>query len=253
MKSNIEMSQEMIDRFESYLAQNDLSNNIKPSRFIETMKSHKNFIDFMNLDEQLHMEKRNPLIAVLGDSVSCGHFEMIDQEKFIVAHDPSLCYMEFVKKMLQEAYPMTCVSLVNSAIAGDNIRNMEKRLTRDIISFQPDLVVLNASLNWSKNRGTLDDFKAAYRTVVERVLSETTADLILLTPNVSTYEEELGPRVDFIRQLAEEYKVTLIDLHRMYTDVCRPEEYESVLANRENHPTVYGHKLFAKAIMKAMA
>ncbi len=253
MKSNIEMSQEMIDRFENYLDQNDLSNGIKPLRFIETMKKHKNIIDFMNLDEQLHIEKRNPLIAVLGDSVSCGHFEIIDLEKFLIAHDPSVCYMELVKKMLQERYPLTCVSLVNSAIAGDNIRNMEKRLTRDIVSFQPDLIVLNATLNWSENRGTLEDFKTAYRTVVERILSETDADLILLTPNVTSYEEELKPRIDFVKQLAEEYKVTMIDLHKMYTDVCRPEEYESVLANRENHPTVYGHRLFAKAIMKVMA
>ena len=53
---------------------------------------------------------------------------------------------------------MLPITFVNSGIAGDNIYGkMKYRLNRDVIRYQPDLVIINATLNWSKNRGSLEE------------------------------------------------------------------------------------------------
>lgn len=250
--STREMPAGLQARFEQYLDSHDVSNGLRPERFLEVMKTHRNLIDYTHRGEPLHLERRNPLMVVLGDSVSCGHFEMIDLARGLMAHDPCACYMEKVRVRLQQVYPLTAVTLVNSAIAGDNIASMEQRLTRDVISHQPDLVVLNATLNWPDYRGTFADFQAAYRRVVQRILLETDADLLLLTPNITTYEDELAPRVQLVKDLADEFQLPMVDLHRMFTDLLTPEEYPAVLANGENHPTVRGHEFMARAIMKVL-
>ena len=75
----------------SYLDSHDVSNGLRPKRFLKVMKTHRNLIDYAHRVEPLRLERHNPLMVVLGDSVSCGHFEMIDLPRGLMAHDLCAC------------------------------------------------------------------------------------------------------------------------------------------------------------------
>lgn len=66
--------------------------------------------------------------------------------------------MEQFRNLLIDKYEQTSVSAVNSGIAGDSMYGMKARLYRDVIRYQPDLVILNGSLNWGEEHGSTEDY-----------------------------------------------------------------------------------------------
>lgn len=253
MKPVIEMPEYLKRRLSSYIETHDVTNGIKAKRFIEIMKTHRGFCDFAGLDNEEFIDSRNPLIAALGDSVTGGHFEAGDLSKLEIAQDPALSYVSIFLNLLHDEYPVTTPSLINSGIAGDNIHGMHKRLKRDVIRYEPDLVILNASLNWSVNRGSLAYYKQEYEAVVREILSETEADLILVTANAKISDEKdlnFDERTEFIRETAKKYNLPLCDFRRIFDEILAEDELKQVLSNRENHPTPFAHKIMAKALMR---
>lgn len=253
MKSKYEMAIHYQQKFEEYLLTHSLTNHIKPKKFIQILKEHLNIIQFHEIDNDCFVDLRNPCIVVLGDSVSGGHFEMIDEQKMIIAQDLQDSYVDKLQYLLHQQFPLTVINMINSALAGDNIKGMYKRLTRDVIMYQPDLVIINASLNWSKNRGTLDQYQYYYEQVIQRILRETQTEIILLTPNQAVANDldiNLKERVDIVRKMAAQYQLSLVDIYKMWNDVVNEHDLISTLSNKENHPTPLGHTYIAEAIMQ---
>lgn len=249
MKSKYEMSQAYESQFEDYLLNTRVANHIRPKQFIHILKIHKNMTNFMEIDNMKHIDLRNPLIAVLGDSVSAGHFEANDITKLDIVQNINDSYVEKFRNLLSKQFPLALINIVNSAIAGDNIKNMNKRLTRDVIAHQPDLVIINATLNWSKNRGTLQDYQFYYENIVQRILRETKAEIVLLTPNQSI-DQSLYDRVNIVRHIADKYQLSCVDIYQMWEDVVVEKDLITTLSNQDNHPTPLGHTFIAKAIMQ---
>ncbi|MBQ4382925.1 MAG: hypothetical protein II795_00455 [Firmicutes bacterium] len=214
------------------------------------------------------LERRNPLIVVLGDSVTAGHFEFIaesraDFPRYIEAGlpvevvDERVSYPEIFRDRLSDLYDSTSVSVINAGIAGGNILGMEERLTRDVISHDPDLVILNGSLNWGVGEEQLAIYTAALERVIKRMKAETDADIVLLTPNmmdpaIATEEsvEALEQRVAVIREMAPRLGVCLADAYKVWKDFVgdrfAPGE---LLANGQNHPTMAGHRVYAEVLL----
>lgn len=258
---------------------------VKPIRFIEKMKVNQGSIGFLSgfgLDED-GLERKNPVIVALGDSVTAGHFESLImmspeelQEVFIhMAENPSdsakiplmeitdsrESYVEKFRYMLIDKYELTSVSTINAGIAGDNLIQMEARAGRDVIRYQPDLVLINGSLNWDVSMGTVDAYKAIVKRLVRRIKAETTADIILLTPNGDLPNKLFGgeeaplpttpERVEKIRQVAVEEEVCLADVYAVWENAREKGcLWEELLANKINHPSVEGHVVYAMVLMK---
>lgn len=255
MKPSVEMPEYLQARMKNYVETHDVTNGIKADRFIEIMKTHRGFCDFANIDNEEFLELKNPLIVILGDSVSGGHFEAGDLRKLEIAQDPFAGYAMKFLQMLREEYPVTTPSLINSGIAGDNIHGMHKRLKRDVLRYAPDLVILNASINWSVNRGSLEYFEQEYETVVREILSETDAELILATANAKISDDKdpnFDERTQFIRQLADKYRLLLADFRKIFDETLSKEELKLVLSNGENHPTPFAHTIMAAALMQTV-
>jgi len=260
-----------------------LNSPAKPVRFIEKMIQNKGVFGKPDTDG---LQRKNPVIVGFGDSVTAGRFEdliswspllikklqdiVLSSELFssfdddmptIEISDCRESYLEKFRNMLIDKYEQTSVSVINAGIAGDNLIEMEKRAERDIIRYQPDLVLINGSLNWHISLGSADFYKALLRRIVQRIKNETTADIILLTPNGALPNKllfgenaqmpDVSERAQKIREVAEEEHVCLADVFAVWEnakeDGC---PWERILANGINHPGVEGHEVYAMILMK---
>jgi len=243
----------------------------KPEHFLKVMKHNTGFIGGLTKygHDKKGLERRNPLIAVLGDSVTAGHFEMLVRDmadfpafikagKALEAVDERESYPEKFRERLSDRYEATSVSVINSGIAGDTILGMEARLSRDVISHNPDLTIINGSLNWGPECGSNKIFEEALRRIIRRIKAETESDIILLTPNMEDLSdspfpagEPLEERVEMIRKMAKKENVCLADVYAVwkgFTDLGHP--VKGLLANGMNHPTPAGHQVYAEVLMK---
>lgn len=258
-----------------------LSENIKfigkkrPQHFIKIMEQNTGGIaQFSPYGPTADgLERRNPVIAALGDSVTAGRFQWLlspeeiesNYKKLLVgnlkdavfeteASDPLKAYPELFRRKLIEHYVYTCVSVINGGIAGDNMKGMYARHERDVISHQPDLVLINGSLNWDDTIGTISEFKNLLEKMVENIKNKTKADIILMTPNAMVGDEKrisiLESCVDSIREIADKENVCLADAYAMwkeYKALGYPEK--PLLANGLNHPVPAGHEAYARMLM----
>ena len=264
----------------------------RPLRFIRKMRENQGFIGLISgkgPDEE-GLERKNPLIAALGDSVTAGHFESLIPEEpelarkfFTHVTNPSLppdgfvmpkaievvdareSYIEKFREGLIDRFELTSVSVINSGIAGDNLHSMAARMQRDVIRYQPDLVLINGSLNWDVRMGTTEAYRELLRGMVRRLKAETEADIILLTPNGDLpnntpfmqmmgnagIEPTTGERAEAIRRVAAEEQVCLADVYAVW-EAARAKgcPWKELLANGVNHPGVEGHETYAIVLMK---
>lgn len=269
MKTTVEMTPARQERLLRIARQTPCTNGLRPERFIRLLQTNTGLIAPLTrfgLDEH-GLERKNPVIVALGDSVTAGHFEnlfplddwqkageMIALGQPLEIVDLAQVYHEQFRLMLAEKFSVTSLSVINAGIAGDTILGMFRRVYRDVIRYQPDLVILNGSLNWSDSLGTLDDFKRALAATVQAVKANTEADIILLTPNPiaeAAANAQLAGRVEYIRTLAAEERVSLADVYLLWQEFSTDlAEVAACLANRLNHPTAAGHRVYALALMQ---
>ena len=269
MKTQIETP--LAKEFITYALEHDGCVFGEPEHLLKVMKHNTGFVGGLTKygQDRAGLERRNPLIVALGDSVTAGHFEMLVREpadfpafikagKAVEAVDERESYPQRFRERLSDRYLATSVSIINSGIAGDNILGMEARLTRDVISHNPDLTLINGSLNWGPDLGDNSVFAGALRRIVRRIKHETVSDIILLTPNMQDLSGSPFPagapleeRVEIIRQIAREEDVCLADVYKVWEDfTALGHPVRGLLANGMNHPTPAGHQVYAEVLMK---
>lgn len=263
----------------SLSAEGAFTGSQRPEHFIKVMEENRGglsrFSPYGPAPDGL--ERRNPVITAIGDSVTAGRFQWLlspkeleknyrrlldgDLEHAVFeteAADTLKAYPELFRRKLVRYYVYTCVSVINAGIAGDNMRGMYARHERDVICHQPDLVLINGSLNWDETTGTVRDFKKLLEKMVENIKNNTKADIILMTPNAMLGETArikiLEGCVDSIRELASEEDVCLADAYALWQEY-RALGYpvEPLLANGLNHPVPAGHEAYARILMRLIA
>jgi len=246
----------------------------RPEKFIKTMRENRGSLAIFSPYGPMAdgLERKNPVIVALGDSVTAGHFEfngnpeeifprvmagLLEEDDVIEITDARECYLEKFRFHLIDYFEQTSVSTINAGIAGDTMYGMQKRLYRDVIRCQPDLVIINGSLNWPEECGDTKAYEQVLREVVAAVKAETKSDIVLMTPNMELPGPFFNPlstldeRVEVIRRIAEEEEVCLADPYlvwKAYEKAGYP--VKELLANGGNHPSIAGHELFARVLMQ---
>lgn len=296
MHTNFHIRQPYADIFLQCADDYQIETPARPERFIQKMKNNTGMAGGMfGFTDEEGLEFRNPLIVALGDSVTAGHFEsLMTPELFaslgvlfgalqeglspeealaktgvtqmppVEIFDARESYIEKFRKKLIDKYETTSVSVINSGIAGDTLPSMAARAQRDVIRYDPDLILLNGTLNWNDaEMGDASTFKKILKELVERFKSETSADIILLTPNgdlpntmfaapgTDVPEPTTAARCEAVREVAYEENVCLADVRKVW-DLAREAgcPWEELLANKINHPAVEGHEVYARVLMK---
>jgi lysophospholipase L1-like esterase len=235
-------------------------NDTVPERFINYLNDYRERRGTRNKDG---IAKRNPLIVALGDSVTQGCFEgnlnytqqMMDEfypggERIPNVIDTVNVYHEKFRCMLAEKYNAPA-SVINSGIGGDTVIHMLKRLERDVLRYSPHLVLLNASLNGPA--GDLETYEKHFRAIVDGILENTDAEIILITPNmmVESWMRDLESRANIIREIGSEKNLCIADAYAIWEEMkAAGIDIGTLLSNRINHPVIVGHEIFAIELMK---
>jgi len=205
------------------------------------------------------------LLAALGDSVTQGCMQ-------INVLDPVNVYHQVLKCLLERRYPQTTFSVINAGVSGDSAAGGLKRLDRDVLRHDPDLVLLGFALNDAcGGLEQLDNYLYNMREIVVRIRKSTSADIIVLTPNfmASGDNEKIAPEhrqytetiincqnngvlhqyVERLRQLAIDLQILVADVYAEWEKMAVDEKNTTnFLINGLNHPDVPRQHLIAEKI-----
>jgi len=210
------------------------------------------------------------IIVAFGDSVTQGFTKANTIEANVVYH-------QRLKEMLEQHYPLCTFSVINAGVAGFTAADSLARLERDVIRYQPDLVVISFGLNDAVvlGKGGTLSFKNTLKKMLAEVRNKTQTDIILLTPNFMVtadneyihpderhYLEDLEPiqttgilerYAEVICQVAASEKVVLTDVFKIWTAFAKQgNDTNTLLANGLNHPSAKAHTWTAQAIFETI-
>lgn len=241
---------------------------MKYLRILEKLKQKNN---------EYHL-KPTPTIVFLGDSVTHGCFELIEgKDKPIeVICDFEAVYHNQLKKMLNIIFPIAQINIINSGISGDTATGGLSRIERDVLKFNPDLVVICYGLNDSnKGRGKLNEYIDTLYQIFS-MLKKNNAEVIFMTPNMkNTYisptiknkliiemamlnmENQLNGTLDEYIQSTKELclkeNIIICDCYSKWQKLyLNGVDTTSLLSNLINHPTREMHKLFASSLFETI-
>lgn len=225
-----------------------------------------------------NMNNQAVTIAFLGDSVTQGCFEIyLKRDNNIeTVFDKNNAYHKHFEKILSVLYPSVPVNIINAGISGDSAPHGYERLDRDVLSCNPDLVVVCFGLNdCGQNIKGLVNYTDALEKIFAKLLSEG-KEVIFLTPNmlnttisphirdevseqiaIGTQKTQLDGVMDAYMEAAKEvcgkYNIPVCDCYnkwkRLYESGVDTTE---LLANRINHPTREMNWMFAYSLVETM-
>lgn len=173
-------------------------------------------------------------------------------------------YPMFVEAWLSAAYPNHKITILNRGISGNRAIDLEQRWTEDCIKLQPDVVSIFIGINdtWrrydSNDPTSTEEFEQHYRTLLDRVKQQTKAHIVLIEPFMlpvqpeqAAWREDLDPKIQVVRRLAQQYQATLVPMDVLFTEAAA-HKAAAYWASDGVHPTNAGHSLIAQAWLRAV-
>lgn len=216
-------------------------------------------------------------IAFLGDSVTQGCFDVYYDRagRIQTFFDYKKAYSTRVRELLNLLYPEAQINVINSGISGDTAGGGAKRVERDVLAFNPDLVVISYGLNdVTESDEGLTNYKNALAEIFEKVI-KSGAECIFMTQNYynTNISDHLIPEALELAEVLERkqksgmlknyYQNAMALARKMGVKVCdvyrKWEAMEKggvntteLLANKLNHPIPELHYLFAYSLIETM-
>lgn len=217
-------------------------------------------------------------IAFLGDSVTQGCFEcyLINDDSISTVFDKNSAYHNYIAKILSVLYPSVTVNIINAGISGDSATQGLLRLDRDVLSYNPDLVVVCFGLNdCNKGLGGIGLYINALDDIFKRLIEED-KEVIFMTPNmmntsisphlaenllikIATETEKnqtegiLDKYIEEAKKVCVKYNITVCDCYKKWKRLseCGVNVTE-MLSNKINHPTREMNWLFAYSLVETI-
>ena len=235
------------------------------------------FVEILKKKTQDNPGTRTPMIAFIGTSITQGCFEVYeDNGRIRTIFDARSGYPEKIKEILQVLYPEAPVSIINSGVNGSGVRAGVEILKRDVIGYNPDLLIVDFALNDSMGGlEGIDGYKDALREIFAEA-RKANIETIFMTPNMmNTHRSRVTPDgmyaelserfakiqnegvldayINAAREVCKEQNVRLCDCYAMWKHLyaCGVDTTE-LLANGLNHPIREMHYLFAWELVRTI-
>ena len=213
-------------------------------------------------------------IVFMGDSITDGGWgnsggsamPSAERNQTDINHIYGHSFMFLCASQLESDYPQLDYHMWNRGISGDDISRIASRWQEDVMELKPELLSFLEGANdvhyfLERDDSSGFDFERwekAYRDLVEQTLSDNPSIVIFLcTPftapsgwvgrsrNYPQREETIDEMAGRIRQMAVDYKATLVDFNSLFKELCSQPEGPSHWSWDGIHPTPAGHRRMA--------
>lgn len=200
-------------------------------------------------------------ILFIGDSITDVNRNWMDAE------DLGNGYPMLIASYLLHKHPTYDLEILNRGVGGDRLVDLKNRWEKDCLDHNPDIVSILIGINdiWyaidsdteQLDEAALEKFEADYRGLLKSLAHRTDARVVLIEPYVLpypkkrlTWRKHLDPRIQIVRQLANEYHAALIPLDGILNALGIENGYQTYTGDDGVHPTRTGHAAIADAWIK---
>lgn len=196
------------------------------------------------------MLKDNSLLLFQGDSIT-------DTGRTGSA-DPSVSLGEGYPAKIAAKLAERGIKVINRGISGNRTWDLIDRWDKDCIDIKPDYFSLLIGVNdtWRRYDSgmvtTAEEYEANMRQLLDRVVKETDAKIILLniflldvTPDKAQMRPDLVEKQEVISRLIKEYDVTFVDIQALFDKMVAEGTPMEELSADGVHPTDFGHEVIA--------
>lgn len=205
------------------------------------------------------MLNKNSLILFQGDSITdTGRTDSADP-----ASSLGYGYPAKIAETLANDYADLGASVINRGISGNRTWDLLERWDKDCIDIKPDYFSLLIGVNdtWRRYDSgmitTAEEYETNMRTLLDRVVKETNAKIILLniflldvTPDKANMRPDLVEKQEVISRLIKEYDVTYFDIQKKFDEMVANGTPMTDLSEDGVHPTDFGHSVIAAEWLK---
>lgn len=204
--------------------------------------------------------KASDTIVFIGDSIT-------DAERRRQAYGPlGFGYVHFVGNILQASRPELNLSIINSGVSGDTIRDLERRWEDDCIAYRPNVVSVLVGINdvWqlamesdlAVTAATESEYEVTYDELLSRAKQRCDCQFVLAEPFMFCRDRDnavfsaLVPYVEIVRKLAAKHDAVLVPLQReidRQMDRTAPEKWSADTV----HPYLWAHAWIALRWLEA--
>lgn len=217
-------------------------------------------IDKLKLDKQGIIDNGPINIVMFGDSIT----HCMEDEN---GRDYDLVYWNLLRRKINKINDFVPVNVINSAIGGTTAKIGVDRMDRDVLSHNPDLLIVCFGLNDVNE--PLDDYIKSVSKIIDKAKGNN-IDTIFMTPNmlntsvlpdtpkehydyaIRTCQMQNEGRMDLYMQevikLCASKGVKVCDCYKKWKELSKTQDITYLLANRINHPTKEMHNLFADSL-----
>jgi lysophospholipase L1-like esterase len=203
--------------------------------------------------------KKNSTVLLQGDSITDSNRDRSRLDSY------GYGYAQIIAGWIGYRFSAGHVTVINKGISGNRVIDLRNRWKEDCLDLNPSLVSILIGINdtWrrydSNSITTPADFERDYDYILAQVRDVLHADIILMEPfllNVKQEhetwrKEDLEPKKEIVKKLANKYKAVHIPLDRLFADAQRKRE-PSFWSKDGIHPEAPGHALIAQHWLKAV-
>ncbi len=207
------------------------------------------------------MLNKNSLILFQGDSITdTGRTDSADPSASL-----GMGYPAKIAEILADKFADLGIKVINRGISGNRTWDLLERWDKDCVDIKPDYFSLLIGVNdtWRRYDSgmvtTAEEYENNMRTLLDRVVKETNAKIILLniflldvTPDKAQMRPDLVEKQEVINKLIKDYDVTYIDIQKKFDEMIANGTPMTDLSADGVHPTDFGHKVIAELWLDAM-
>lgn len=172
-------------------------------------------------------------------------------------------FPKLIAAQLLHKYPDYGLTILNRGISGDTVIDLKNRWRKDCLELNPDLVTVLVGINdvghvineqKVPTDKELEEFEKNYHFLLESLMQKAEAKIVLVEPFVLPYpkdrldwRQQLDPRIQIIRHLADDYDALLIPLDGILNAEGIANGYPMYTGDDGVHPTLEGHTVIADA------
>lgn len=174
-------------------------------------------------------------------------------------------YAMMVSAWICAQHPEREIRFLNRGISGNRVVDLQARWKEDCLDLKPDWLSILIGVNDTWRRYDQNDptsaeaFESGYRDLLKQVRENGETQVILCEPfllhvsdKVSNMREDLNPKIEVVRKVAQEFDTRLLPLDKLFQEACehRPPAF---WAEDGVHPSPAGHALISQAWIEAVS